>query len=360
MKAIHQLVAGFTPADAISNEALELRALFRRWGYVSEIFCEPNHTSPDLRAEARAATEAPGSIGPADIALLHLSIGSRVNDIFEGLNCRKALRYHNITPAHFFRGLQEELVHELAWGREQTRSLAKTAAVNLAVSSFNAAELTALGYADVRVVPLVLDFRAIGARPDSRVLRGLRDGRINILFVGRCVPNKRIEDALLAFFYFQKFVESAARFIHVGSFTGLERYQALLSAYAARLRLDPVVFSGTVTQNELSAYYQGAHLFLCMSEHEGFCIPLIESMAHDLPILAYAAGAVPETLSGAGVLVREKKWEEIAEMMGQLVRPGPLREAVLAGERQRLERYRQRDLSAELKTCLTPLLRNAE
>ncbi|MBI2437769.1 MAG: glycosyltransferase [Lentisphaerae bacterium] len=360
MKAIHQLVAGFTPTDAISNEALALREMFRRWGYASEIFCEPNHTSPALRAEARDATQAPGLIGPDDIALLHLSIGSTVNDLFGALNCRKALRYHNITPAHFFQGLQEEIARELSWGRDQTRSLAKTAAVNLAVSSFNAAELTALGYADVRVAPLLLDFKAIGARPDSRVLRALGDGRINILFVGRCAPNKRIEDGLSAFFYFQKFVERAARFIHVGSFVGLERYQALLGAYAAKLHLEEVIFAGAVPQNELSAYYEGAHLFLCMSEHEGFCIPLIESMEHNLPILAFAAGAVPETLSGAGVLVREKNFEQIAEMMGQLTRSKPLREAVVSGQRQRLARYRQRDLSAELKTCLAPLLGNAE
>lgn len=358
MKSIHQLVAGFTQGDAISNEALALRALFRRWGYASEIFCELNHTSPALRAEASDAALAAAAIGPADVALLHLSIGSSVNDLFASLNCRKALRYHNITPAHFFQGLQEELARELSWGRDQVRKLAKAAQVNLAVSSFNAAELTALEYPDVRVVPLLLDFKAIAAPADRRVRRALEDGRTNILFVGRCAPNKRIEDGLLAFFYFQKFVEPASRFIHVGSFAGLERYQALLSAYAAKLHLDPVLFAGAVPQTELNAYYESAHLFLCMSEHEGFCIPLIESMAHNLPILAYAAGAVPETLAGCGVLVREKRWEQIAEMIGHLSRPGPLRTAVLTGQCQRLERYQQRDLDAEFKAALAPLLGN--
>jgi len=360
MKAIHQFVAGFNTGDAISNETLALRALFRRRGYAAEIFCEPNHTAPAMRRDARDATRAAEIIGPDDSVLLHLSIGSAVNDIFAGLSCRKALRYHNITPVHYFRGLQEEMVRDLAWGRDQAHALAKTAAVNMAVSRFNAAELTAMGYRDVRVVPLVLNFDAIGARPDRRVLRTLEDGRTNILCVGRCAPNKRIEDVLCAFLYFQKFVEPNARLVHVGSFAGLERYQVMLSVYARRLDLDHVIFAGAVPQDELAAYYEASHLFLCMSEHEGFCIPLIESMAHNLPVLAYAAAAVPETLDGAGVLVREKHWDYIAEMMGRLTRRGPLREAVVRSQQQRLARYQARNPEQELMECLAPLLGKAE
>lgn len=356
MKAIHQLVAGFTTGDAISNEALNLRALFRRWGYAAEIFCEPSHTGPALRREAYDVDRAAEMIGSDDIALLHFSIGSVVNDVFMNLACRKVLRYHNITPANFFSGLQEEIARDLAWGRKQIRTLSQTAAVTMAVSQFNARELVALGYAAVQVVPLMLNFDAINTRADRRVRRMLGDGRVNILFVGRCAPNKRIEDVLCAFYYFQKTVEPNARFIHVGTIAGMERYQGLLVGYAQYLQLERVVFAGAVSAGELAAFYESAHLFLCMSEHEGFCIPLIESMAHNLPIVAYAAGAVPETLDGAGVLVSEKRWDYIAEMMGRLVRPGPFRDAVLLGQQKRLARYRQRNLEAELRTALAPLL----
>ncbi len=355
-RGIHQFVAGFTTGDAISNEALTMRALFRSWGHASEIFCMPSHIGPTMRQEARDAGQAAAIVGRDDIVLLHLSIGSEVNAIFAELACRKVLRYHNITPAHFFRGLQEEIARELEWGRSQTRSLAKVAEVNMADSRFNAGELADLGYPTVQVLPLVLNFDAIKARPDRRTLRALKDGRTNILFVGRCAPNKCIEDALSAFGYFQKTVEPNARFIHVGSFAGLERYQTLLAVYARNLQLDQVILAGAVPQAELTAYYEAAHLFLCMSAHEGFCIPLIESMAHNLPVLAYAAGAVPETLDGAGVLVREKRWDYIAEMMGQLTRRGPFREAVLHGQQQRLARYQARNLESELKSCLAPLL----
>lgn len=358
MKAIHQFVAGFTANDAISNEALALRAIFRRWGYAAEIFCEPIHTDSALRKESHNAGQAADIIGPDDIAILHLSIGSVVNDIFKDLACRKALRYHNITPAGFFRGLQEKLAHDLNWGRTQAGALAQTAQVNLADSQFNATELIRMGYTSVQVMPLVLDFDKIKTPADRKLLRALNDDHINILFVGRCAPNKRIEDVLRAFEYFQKTVASNARFIHVGSFAGLERYQALITAYARHLQLNHLVFAGAVPQAKLTAYYQTAHLFLCMSAHEGFCIPLIESMAHNLPILAYAAGAVPETLDGAGVLVLEKQWGYIAEMMGRLTQRGPLREAVLHGQRERLKRYQARNLEQELKNALAPLIGN--
>jgi len=357
VKAIHQFVAGFAAGDAISNEALLLRALFRGWGYASEIYCERSAVSPALRGEARDAAEAPAALGAGDAALLHLSIGSPVNERFAALACRKAILYHNITPARYFRGFQEAVARDLALGREQARALAGAAEVVLADSRYNADDLRALGHESVRVLPLVWSPAAVSVRPDRAVLRRFRDGRATILFVGRCAPNKRLEDALSAFYYYVKTVDARARFIHVGSAAGLERYQALLQVTARNLGVaEAVEFAGSVSQPELAAYYRGADLFLCLSDHEGFCIPLLESMARDLPVLALARGAVPETLNGAGVLAHELRWDYLAEMMGQLVRPGPFRDAVLAGQRRRLAEYLARDLGSELKACLAPLL----
>ena len=161
---------------------------------------------------------------------------------------------------------------------------------------------------------------------------------------------------LQAFYYFNKYVEPASRLIHVGSFAGVERYYYLVMAQARELGLENVYFAGSVPQDQLNAYYAISDLFLCMSEHEGFCIPLIESMVHDLPVLAYAAAAVPETLNGAGVLFAEKKYEYIAEMMGVLTFDTDVRKAVLHKQRERLQQYRNRNLENELRELLTPLL----
>lgn len=356
MKAIHQFVAGFTPGDAISNNALALRSVFRSWGCASQIFCEMSHVSPLLLRETQDAARARRLIGKDDIVILHLSIGSDINDVFREIQCRKAILYHNITPPEYFRRIQERIASDLARGREQARALKDTASVVMAVSTFNADELKAMGYTRVNVLPLLLDFNLMHTAPDGRVLRRMQDGKVNILFVGRCVPNKKLEDDLCAFYYFQKFVEPRSRFIHVGSYTGLENYQLLLRSVACELELDNVFFAGSVSRAELNAYYQSAHVFLCLSEHEGFCIPLIESMLHNVPVLAYAAAAVPETLAGAGVLIKEKNWELIAEMMARLTRDLPLRNAVLGRQRSRLAGYKQQRLEQQLRQCLAPLL----
>ena len=356
MKTIHQLTAGFTKGDAISNEASVMHSLFRSWGYDSRIFCEPHRVLPEYRDQTCDAALAETMIQPGDLAILHLSIGSSVNDIFATLNCRRAIVYHNMTPPDYFRGIQEQIARDLERGKQQAKNLAGTAEVVMADSKFNAEALNAMGYQDVRILPLLLDFASLKSRPDRSVLRRMADGKTNVLFVGRGVSNKRIEDLLCAFYYFQKTVAPNSRFIHVGSYTGLERYQALVQALARRLGIQDDIFTGSISQSELNAFYASAHIFLCMSEHEGFCIPLIESMVHDVPIMAYAAAAVPETLDGSGILFHEKKWDNIAEMMGKMTEDAGLREAIILKQRERLRRYKSHNLADELKKCLAPLL----
>lgn len=356
MKALHQLVAGFAKGDAISNEALVLRQIFRGWGLESDIFCETKRILPELRRDACDLATLPAALQPGDGALLHLSIGSTANEVFRQLACRKALLYHNVTPPDYFRGIQEQIAHQLALGRDQVRALAGVAEVNLADSAFNAAELETFGYDYTGVFPLFLDFERLRATPDRAVLAKYDDGLINILFVGRGAPNKCPADVLAAFYYFQNFVEPNSRLILAGSFAGLEFYQGLLLARTHELQLANVELTGNIPQAQLNACYRSADVFLSMSEHEGFGIPLIEAMVHEVPILAYAAGAVPETLAGAGVLFKEKRFDLVAEMLGRLVRDEGLRDAVLTKQRERLDLYENRDLETELRSHLTPLL----
>ena len=359
MSAVHQLVAGFANGDAISNEALVLRKIFRGWGFESEIFCEIKRILPELRREARELATLTGSLRPDDVVLLHLSIGSPANELFRQLRCRKAVLYHNVTPPEYFRGVQEQIANQLALGRQQVRALAGIAEVNLADSGYNAAELRALGYHNTAIFPLFLDFDKLHGAPSTAMLKKYDDGLTNILFVGRGAPNKCIEDLLGAFHYFQKYVEANSRLIHVGSFAGLEAYEGLLRARIHQLDLVNVDLPGSLPQPALNACYQRAHVFLSMSEHEGFCIPLIEAMVNNVPVLAFAAGAVPETLAGAGLLFKDKRFDLVAEMLGRLVRDAELRTAVLARQRQRLDLLEHRNLEGELRAHLAPLLPGA-
>lgn len=357
MPAIHQLVAGYARGDAISNESRVLRAMFREWGCASEIYCEQRRTLPELGKDARDLPEAALTIKPEDIAVLHLSIGSPANAVFKELRCRKVIVYHNVTPPEFFAGLQEEIAHHLRTGREQVAALAGVAEINLADSKFNASELEALGYSNVHVMPLKLERGQWEGALDRRIVQQFGDGRTNILFVGRGAPNKRIEDLLFAHYYMQRYVDSDARLIHVGSYSGLERYEALLRTKAADLKLQNYVLTGSVPPEVLRSYYSVATVFLCMSEHEGFCIPLLEAMAHRVPVLAYAAGAVAETMDNAGILLREKRFDLIAELIGKIAGDNNLRESLIAAQTARLQRYLDQDFPALWRAHLHPLLK---
>ncbi len=356
MPAIHQLVAGFNRGDAISNDALVLRGIFRDWGFESEVFAEPQTIHPALRREGFPAPALRERLTKKDFLVLHLSIGSDVNDLFARLPGRKVIRYHNITPATYFETLQPRTAALLKRGREQMRRLAGVAELNLAVSQYNAAELTAAGYSNVRVHPIVLDFADLDQPSNQKIEETYRDGGANVLFVGRCAPNKALEDLVRVFGCFQKHVVPASRLIHVGSYQGMEAYYGMVRILARKLGLQDVHFMGSVTQRDFVSFYRVADLFLCLSEHEGFCIPLLESMHFDIPVLAYDAAAVSETLDGSGILVTEKKAEPIAEMMGKLLHDDGLREAVIRGQRGRLDRYRSRDLPKELCAHLSPML----
>ncbi len=297
-------------------------------------------------------------VKPDDIVLLHLSVGSPVNRLFATLNCRKVILYHNITPAHYFRLCNPLLADDLTAGRQEAAALAGAAAINLADSAYNAAELLELGYGEVGVLPLFIDLAAYAPqRADAALQQRLTDGTFNLLFVGRCVPNKRIEDLLATLHYLQRHVEPRVRLIHVGAYDGMESYRSQLLAQARTLDLRDLQMVGAVSQEQLNAYYASADLFLCLSEHEGFCAPLIEAMLHDLPILARRAAAVPETLDGAGILFDSPlDLPLIAETIGRVLHDKPLREAVVARQQQRIAAFRQRDLAAELQAALAPIL----
>jgi len=356
MPAIHQFTPGHTPGDAISNEAALFRDVFRRWGYASEIFSEERCVQQATRKWVKDVDTYVPAASADDLILLHLSVGSKVNEVFRQLPCKKAILYHNITPAHYFELVNKQIAGVLRQGREQIKALANIADVNMAVSRFNASELEDAGYRNVEVLPLLLDFSMLTDAIDARMQNKLNDGHTNILFVGRCTPNKKIEDLLHVFAHYQKTIEPKSRLIHVGSHAGSERYFSLLSTTVREMGLQNVMFCGTLSQPALNACYASADAFLCMSEHEGFCIPLIESMLHKIPILAHASAAIPETLDGCGVLLSERRYDLAAEMLNQLIRNAPLRKAVIERQSKRIDQYRGRDLEAELRQHLAPVL----
>jgi glycosyltransferase involved in cell wall biosynthesis len=231
----------------------------------------------------------------------------------------------------------------------------------LADSEFNRRELEAAGYPRTGVLPIVLDLERY-RRPSSPVTRRLYgDGRTNLLFVGRIIPNKRIEDLIAVFAGYRR-LDPRSRLLLVGDMRGHEAYYARLRERVRAVGLalgDDVVFTGHVDEDDLLACYQVSQVFVCLSEHEGYCVPLVEAMVFGLPVVAFAAGAVPETLRGGGVLLDDKAPETVAVLVHRLVRDAALRERVLAGQRRALEHIAEADYRAVLLDRLAPVLEAA-
>ncbi len=334
--------------DAIGDEAIRMRGALRRAGHDSEIFA----LDIDEQAEGDVLSfcDRPDA-GNDDVTIFHFALPSPMTAAFREAHGKRVLVYHNITPAEFFVGFDEELVRIAAAGRSELRSLATATDLALGDSDFNRRELEQLGFERTGVLPILLDFDEFrGGTPNPVMQEILGDGRANFLFVGRVYPNKRFEDlARLAFFY-KKYVSEDFRFILVGKAGRMERYQQAVQALADHWGLRPseFLFTGHLAWDDLLACYASSDLFVSMSEHEGFAVPLVESMLMDLPILAYAAGAVPDTLEGAGVQFSAKNYEELAEMAHELVTNESLRASVIEGERRRVDRFSPQRVEADL------------
>jgi glycosyltransferase involved in cell wall biosynthesis len=358
MQSIYQLVAGFRSGDAISNAALLMRDVFRGWGCRSEILVQRSSVTPDLRDDT-LPLEAAEKLGPDDIVILHLSIGHRINLLFPELKCKKVIVYHNITPAKYFSLLNQSIAKDLEEGRRHLKRLVGVADLNLADSNYNASELVEAGYGDVKVFPLPINIDSLlHTEKDPDTLVKLDDGSPNILFVGRIAPNKKLDDLLKVMFYLTK-IEPRARLVHIGSEAGTEMYFSMLQAQvnALGLKKASVRFMCGVPQHVLNTCYATADVFLCMSEHEGFCAPLIEAMLHQVPVLSLASAAIPETLGGAGVLFSAPPdYLLIAETVAEVLRNQTLRSQIIARQNKRLDAFRNRDLSADMRALFAPLL----
>jgi L-malate glycosyltransferase len=347
-KAVHQLVPVLAFGDAISQQALTLRRMFRQAGFDSEIYAE--HVDTRLRGEARRYPRLREEQGDEAPVLFHFSIGSEVTDTYRLLPNPRFLVYHNITPPEFFRGVNEEVASLCARGREELKSLKPHCRAALADSEFNRAELAALGFANTGVLPIVLDPERYALRPLPRLEQTYRgDGHANFLHVGRLVPNKRIEDILKIFYFYRKRIDADSRLLLVGIDTDMEIYSFALRQMIHDLGLKGVVFAGRVSQRELVTYYRIADVYLCMSEHEGFCVPLLEAMHFGVPVIAYAAGAVPETLGAAGALATRKDFPELAELAALLCTDRELRDSMVAAGRERTRDF--------LPDAVAPILR---
>lgn len=332
---INQWVPAAHKGDAIGDSARRMRAMLRNMGHVSELYALT--IDDELQGDVHPFSDPRAHAG--DFTIFHFALPSPMTEAFVRLDRGRILQYHNVTPAAYFAPYDPVLFRLASIARQELATLVGRVDLALGVSEYNRQELDRLGFEPTGVLPLAVDLSRV-TRPASRpaLARYLDDDFVNFLFVGRIAPNKKIEDHIRLAEHYKRYIDAYYRFIFVGRTDAVPRYYATVRALMLEYRLlnERFVFTGAVPDEDLAVYYRHAAVYISLSEHEGFCAPLLEAMAADVPVLAYAAAAVPETLGGAGVQFSPKDMEYAAELLGALAFDDDLRLKVIAGQRRRL------------------------
>ena len=321
---LHQFVPTFEPG-AVGAHMLELQRLWRESGRgESEIFSE--HVKGGAGWDAHRFDDYGSRRLPAardDVLVYQMAIGSTVADFVGRRRERLVLNHHNLTPVEYLERWEPTATWGVQWGNKQLRELAGRTALAVAVSNYNAGQLRGAGYRAVEVAPLLVDVDAFDKEVDSEAVEALSaakaDGGVDWLFVGRLAANKCQHDVIRAFALYRRVYNPSAR-LHLVGGAPADAYRKALDGLVSSLGLrGAVTITGSVSAAALSAYYRNADVFVCLSEHEGFCAPLLEAMHHSLPIVALAAAAVPETLGDAGVLLPAKSPAVVAAAVDRVL-----------------------------------------
>ena len=350
LRRVDQFAPTVAYGDAIGGDIFELQRLFWKRGVASEVFAD--EARPGVEPFVRPWHDLHREPTKDAALLVHVSMGNTTLTQVAQLPQRKAVVYHNITPAHFFEGISDQLVEHSRLGRDQLRQLARTCELGIADSEFNRRELAEAGFDRTAVVPILVDPSAFDVTPDPRVAAELADERTSVLVAGQILPQKAILDVVDGFARYRE-GDASARLYLVGT-------TAMSGPYLERVRErirdrgveDVVRLTGAVSIEQYAAYFRGATVLLTLSDHEGFCVPLLEAMRSELPIVAHAAGATGETLGEAGVLLEDKSPDAVAAALERVVRDADLRRDLVERGRGRLADFASPRVAERLHDAL--------
>ena len=342
---IFQLIPSAVPGDAIGNNAIAIKRLLQNAGYSSELYAQD--IDKRMKREVQPLSQLP-RLTQQDVLLYHMSIGSDLNDRLASFGGRLVIQYHNITPARFFLPYDFTVYSACARGRRQLKEMAPLPQLCIAVSEYNKRELVEAGYrCPIEVCPILIPLEDYRQKPSQEVLDRYQDDWLNWIFVGRVVPHKHQADVIRAFAWYKKQINPKSRLFLVGS-GNLDRYNQRLAEYIRCLGVEDVILTGHIRFDEILAYYTLADVFVCMSEHEGFCVPLVEAMCFQVPIVARAAAAVPDTLDGAGILLPDNDPVRAALAVDKIATDPALRRQIVEEQNRRLEAFRYETVERRL------------
>lgn len=345
---VHQVLSGAGPVDAVTSQARAFRALFARWGWGGTDVAW--HIDPRVAGAVqplRMLREHPP--GPEDLLLIHYSAyAPRLREILD-LPQRKVLLSHNVTPARWFWDYEAGIAVQCALGRRQLPEYAEKADVVAGVSLYNAREL-----GSERVVPILFDPAPLGPAPALDALApvgGAGGGPPTLLFVGRVAPHKRQDELIRLLALLRAHRLPGARLILVGE-PMTAAYQDALAQLADELAPGAVEFRQGLSTAELAAAYAEADVFVCLSEHEGFCIPLLEAFHLATPVVSRPSGGIPEVAGDGALLVADRDLAVVAELVALAVGDADLRAQLRARGRERLAAYGHDTTAAALRALL--------
>jgi glycosyltransferase involved in cell wall biosynthesis len=328
---IDQIIPSIVERDAVSHHTLEAQRVLHSLGFVSEIYA--CNMGPGMAGRVRRIDELPREDSEHQWVCYQSSIGSPAADVFGSHPGFKLIDYHNISPVELVERWMPHLGEEVRQGREQLVALAPLVEAGFADSEFNRSELEEAGYGHTSVSPLMIDSANFSCPPDSRVVGRLgskkaRGGR-DWLFVGQMLPHKAHHDVIKALACARKIFDPHAR-LHLVGRESCPAYADALRRFASALGLTGAVeFVGSVSPGELSAYYECADVLVCCSDHEGFCVPLLEAMHHRLPVVAYGVAAVPDTVGDAGIVLESKSPVLVAAAVQRVLSDDALRDELV-------------------------------
>lgn len=338
---IYQIVPSLSYGDAIGNEVIVINKVIKELGYNTIVLSD--YIDPRINIEAKIYNRNKfcSELSSDDIVIYHKAIGSHFSDEIKEYKCKRIMIYHNMTPKDFFIPYNKKTALSLENGIQQLEDLKGYVDYILADSEYNKLELEKMKFqCKIDVQPLIIDFEEYNARPNEEVINKF-SGSTNIIFTGRIAPNKKQEDIIKVFYYYKNYVDKNAKLFLVGSYSGTEKYYAKLKGFVKKLKLKDVYFTGHIPFDEILAYYKIADVFLCMSEHEGFCVPLLESMHFDIPIVTFNSSAIPYTLGDSGVLLDSKDYIQYSEAIRKIIENNEYREEIIEKQRSNLKRFKK-------------------
>lgn len=348
-----QIVPVFRVGDAIGNCALVIDTFLKENQYDSEIYTYANEAA---YAGVKIFSGIP-VFHKNDILILHMAAENEFADLMEAYDSAKVLMYHNITPPAFFEAYDAWSASSTKKGLLQVEHLKDKVDFCITDSNFNKNELVSKGYkCPIDVIPVPIDFSKYEGESNPSLEKKLRKNSRNFLFVGRMVPNKKIEDVIRCFKAYVKNYDRNAHLILAGNYCETDQYYLFLQSIIQEEQIQNVVFTGRISQTDLNTYYKCADMFICMSEHEGFCVPLLEAMYFSVPIVAYSAGAVPETLGHGGILVTGKNFDDIAKQIQECFENEMLYHEILDKQRQNIEQYQLDKVTDMLRVTLGKII----